>query len=255
MKRTISGFLTILGYMPGAMATPAVTLQTSFGSGSRLHYTVQETVILKKEGKRLSQIDSHQDTINIDDCSPSSCIYSISKDGTQLTVETTIAHDGSILKVDSANESSYNTGYALGALTKKFIIFHGVDFEPGNAKTCKARWGDKISLRIMSACNELMTASCKLIKIERKAGSDYVVIRYEQILKGVIGGIDAKSQGEVTFDRSTGILIKDEDRIIFDNLPPPIEALESSGTTQLDSQRSVIKDQPSTPREPEGQRP
>lgn len=252
MKRAIISLLIILACTPGAMAAPAVKLKLSLVSGSKLHYTRQGKLSLKKNGKPTSQILSGQRTIYIDHCNPSSCIYSATKDGTRLNVEATIAHDGTILNVDSKNESPYNMGYALSTLAKTFSVFHGVEFEPGKAKACEVKWGDKfdLSYTLKTALKELMTVSCKLIKIEKRGSSDYVVIKYEHTIKGMIGNIDAKSEGEMQFDRTTGILIRDEEKIIGENLPQHIEALELSGTVQLDSQRSVIIEPPSALREP-----
>jgi hypothetical protein len=210
-----------------------------------------------KDGRRRSQTDLHQHSIHVDHCNPNSCIYSVTRDGARLNTDVVVAHNGTILSVLSANESNYSVGYVLGTLAKKFIMFHGIEFEPGKAMACGIKWGDEVGLSIAlkSALAELMTARCKLVKTERVGGFNYVVIHYEQTLRRVAGNADAISQGEITFDRTTGILIKDENRIIGENLLPPIEAFESTGTSQLDSQRSVIKDPASALRVPQGQRP
>lgn len=174
-----------------------------------------------------------------------------------MNVEVAVAHNGTILGVLSKNESNYNVGFALGTLSKKFIVFHGVEFEPGKEKTCGVKWGDRVGLSnpVKSALGELMTARCKLVKPETVGGSDYVVINYEQTLREVVGNTGAISQGEIMFDRTTGILIKDEDRIMSEKLPPSIEAFEATGSSQLDSQRSVIKDPASALPVPPGQHP
>jgi hypothetical protein len=257
MKSTILSLLAILACTTKGMAAPSFSLQLSIGSGSKLHYTDQETFILKKDGRRISRAESHQDYIQVDHCNPNSCTYSVTRDGTRLNTEFVVAHNGTILSVLSANESEYNVGYALGTLAKKFIMFHGIEFEPGKVRACGIKWGDGVGLSIAlkSAFSELMTARCMLVKTESVGAFDYVVINYEQTLREVVGNADAISRGEITFDRTTGILIKDEDRIIGQNLLPPIEAFESTETSQLNSQRSVIKDPASALRVPQGQRP
>lgn len=257
MRRTILCLLAILTCTTKGMAAPPVSLQLSIGSGSKLHYTDQATFTLKKDGRRISQTDSHQDYIHIDHCNPSSCILSVTRDGASLNAEFVVAHNGTILSVLSTNESNYNLGYALGTLAKKFIMFHGIEFELGKMRACGIKWGDRVGLSIAlkSALSKSMTARCKLVKTEKVGESDYVVINYEQTLRQVVGNADVISRGEITFELTTGILIKDEDRMIGENLLPPIGAFESTGTSQLDSQRSVIKDPSSALRVPQGQRP
>lgn len=239
------------------MAAPAVSLKLTIGSGSKLHYTDQATFTLQEDGRRTSRSDSYQYSIHAENCNPSSCTYSVTKDGIRLNVEVAIAHNGAILSVLSTNESDYNVGAALGTLAKKFIMFHGVEFEPGKERTCGVKWGDRVGLSnaAKSRLGELMTARCKLVKPETAGGSDYVVINYEQTLREIVGNIGVISQGEIMFDQTTGILIKDEGRIISEDLPPPIEAFEATGTSQLDSQGSVIKNPASSLHVPLGQHP